>query len=173
MEITSAFGDLLRYMEWADALVWSAVLASPATASDEALRDRLYHVHDTQHGFLQVWRGVSTEAPPGGFQDAADLGRWARQFYAGLEADASLFGAGRLGEVIPASLVQAAEAGLGRGASTPTIADTVLQVVTHTVYHRGQVNMRLRELGCEPPLTEYFVWVWAGKPGASWPAATS
>ena len=30
----------------------------------------------------------------------------------------------------------------------------------------------LRALGIEPPLTEYFVWVWAGKPEAHWPTAT-
>jgi len=55
---------------------------------------------------------------------------------------------------------------LGRGAMAPTIGDTVVQVVTHSVNHRRRVNTRLRELGCEPPLTEYTVWVWRGKPTA-------
>jgi uncharacterized damage-inducible protein DinB len=70
---------------------------------------------------------------------------------------------------VPDSLLRKAEARLGIGATTPTICDTVLQVVTHSTYHRGQVNARLRELGCDPPLTEYFVWVWRGKPAADWP----
>ena len=51
--------------------------------------------------------------------------------------------------------------------------DTVLQVVLHTTYHRGQINLRLRELGVEPPLTEYFVWTWRGKPAADWPEVIS
>jgi uncharacterized damage-inducible protein DinB len=40
----------------------------------------------------------------------------------------------------------------------------------HSTYHRGQVNARLRELGIEPPLTDYIAWIWFGRPEAEWPA---
>jgi uncharacterized damage-inducible protein DinB len=173
MDVTLLLDDLLKHMEWADALVWTAVLSSPVAMSDSALRDRLYHVHGTQHGFLQVWSGVAADERPNGFQDTADLARWARQCYSQLRSSVSLLIADTPGAPIPASLVLAAEAGLGPGSGAPSMLDTVLQVVTHGIYHRGQINMRLRELGCMPPLTEYFVWVWQGKPDAPWPVATS
>ena len=174
MEITSSINDLLSHMEWADALVWTTVLSSPVAASDAALRDRLHHVHGTQHAFLQVWLGITSETPPKGFSETGDLARWARQYYAQLgTTDGASVIEGRLDEAIPASLIQAAEAGLGPSAITPSMGDTVLQVVMHTMYHRGQIITRLRDLGCDPPLTEYFVWVWLGKPGPNWPAAAS
>ena len=172
MELTSSLNDLLSHMEWADALVWTTVLSSPDAASDSKLRNRLFHVHGTQHGFLQVWRGITAEGPPTGFSDTSDLARWARQYYALLGTEELSLIEGRLDEAIPESLVLAAEAGLGPCAMTPTLGDTVLQVVLHTMYHRGQIVTRLRELGCDAPLTEYFVWVWLGKPGPNWPAVT-
>ena len=44
-----------------------------------------------------------------------------------------------------------------------------MQVALHSTYHRGQINARIRELGGEPPLTDFIAWVWAGKPQPSWP----
>jgi len=38
----------------------------------------------------------------------------------------------------------------------------------HSTHHRGQVNARLRELGGEPPLADFIVWLWWGRPAASW-----
>jgi uncharacterized damage-inducible protein DinB len=61
------------------------------------------------------------------------------------------------------------ESRLGRKAEEPSLGETLLQVVMHSTYHRGQVNTRLRELGGEPPLTDYIVWVWLGKPQPDWP----
>ncbi|HJZ66668.1 MAG TPA: DinB family protein [Blastocatellia bacterium] len=167
MTLADAIVDLLRHMEWADALIWKTVLSSPAAAVDSLLLDRLYHVHVTQHGFLQVWRGVSEELPPRSSLDSNALARWARAFYVKAKG-ISEFDQQALDRHVPESLLSKAEARLGCGAATPAILDTILQVVTHTIHHRGQISTRLRELGCEPPLTEYFVWVWRGKPAAEW-----
>lgn len=169
MTLTATIADLLAHMQWADALIWKTVLASPAAAADAGLRDRLYHVHVTQHAFLQVWRGLIKELPAADALDAESLARWAQAFYAEAMSDTSVFSEDAIGRDVPESLLSKAEARLGSGAATPTIGDTVLQVVTHSTYHRGQISTRLRELGCEPPLTEYFVWVWRGKPKADWP----
>jgi uncharacterized damage-inducible protein DinB len=173
MNEASVLYDLIQHMEWADALVWDAVLASPAACSDAWLLERLGHVHTTQYGFLQVWGGGEDAGPAGGFEDAAATASWARDGAGRLRAAAAALADGRLGAGIPADLAQAAEAGLGPASGAATMADTVLQVVAHGLYHRGQVALRLRELGCEPPLTEYFVWVWRGKPAARWPAGLS
>ena len=174
MDVASVLDDLMRHMEWADALVWDAVLASPAARSDAWLRERLGHVHETQYGFLQVWGGSGADAAaPGGFEDAAAMASWARGGAAGLRSAAAALAEGRLGAEIPEALAAAAAVGLGPATGAASMADTVLQVVAHGLYHRGQIALRLRELGCEPPLTEYFVWVWRGKPAAQWPAGLS
>lgn len=173
MTLANTIADLLRHMEWADALIWKTVFSSPDATTDAALHDRLYHVHVTQHAFLQVWRGQGAEIPAANTLDAASLLRWAQTFYAQASAAESRFDEERLGGRIPDSLASKAEERLGSGTGTLTINDTVLQVVMHSTYHRGQINTRLRELGCEPPLTEYFVWVWKGKPAAEWPAAAA
>ena len=124
----------------------------------------------TQHAFLQVWRGVSANIPMPDTVDTASLAEWAQTFYAEATTDKLKFDEAAFNRPVPDSLLNKAEERLGAGTITPTIGDTVLQVVTHSTYHRGQVSTRLRELGCEPPLTEYFVWVWYGKPVADWPA---
>ena len=169
MTLETTIADLLEHMQWADALIWKTVLSSTAAVADANLNDRLYHVHVTQHAFLQVWRGVSVNMPMPNTLDTASLVEWARTFYAEATTDKLKFNDDALRRSVPDSLLSKAEERLGAGAMTPTIADTVLQVVTHSTYHRGQISTRLRELGCEPPLTEYFVWVWYGKPRADWP----
>ena len=35
-------------------------------------------------------------------------------------------------------------------------------------YHRGQNATRLRELGGEPPLTDFVAWLWKGRPDGKW-----
>ncbi len=170
MNLAGAIADLLEHMQWADALIWKTILSSPAAVRDANLHDRLYHVHMTQHAFLQVWRGVSANIPMLNTLDTAALAEWAQAFYAEATTDKLKFDEEALNRSVPDSLLSKAKERLGAGATTPTIGDTVLQVITHSTYHRGQISTRLRELGCEPPLTEYFVWVWYGKPVADWPA---
>ena len=170
MNILSGLDDLFRHMEWADALIWTSVLASPTAAADAPLRDRLFHVHYTQHGFLQVWRGIAADVPAEGFPDSASLVRWARPYYSEAVRFVAELDEERIAERVPDSLIRKAEEGLGpHGPTMPSIGDTALQVLTHSTYHRGQISTRLRQLGLEPPLTEYFVWVWIGKPAAVWP----
>jgi len=41
-------------------------------------------------------------------------------------------------------------------------------VALHSLYHRGQVNARLREVGGTPPLVDYIAWLWFGRPAAEW-----
>lgn len=51
------------------------------------------------------------------------------------------------------------------GAAQPaTLSESVLQVALHSTYHRGQINARLRELGGDPPLVDFIVWIWRGRP---------
>ena len=57
--------DLYRHMEWADAAVWVAVLASEGGRVDAKLRESLYHLHVVQRAFLRAWRGEPRGAGTG------------------------------------------------------------------------------------------------------------
>jgi uncharacterized damage-inducible protein DinB len=61
---------------------------------------------------------------------------------------------------------------MNRRFEAPTLAETMLQVASHSTYHRGQVNARLRELAGEPPLVDYIAWIWFGRPAPEWNAVS-
>lgn len=161
--------DLYRHMEWADATVWRAVLALDGIAADDRLRDLLHHLHETQRAFLHAWMGIPLVVrEPGEFASHAELHAWARPYYDHVARLLDGLDESRL--LKPVALPWSAhfEECIGRPAQTATLAETLFQVTSHTTHHRAQVNTRLRELGAEPPLVDYIVWVWSDKPAASW-----
>ena len=162
--------DLYRHMEWADATVWTAVLRSTSACGDEKLQGVLYHLHLVQHAFLRVWRGEPRETPYPTFGDLAALMRWARDYYPEVTAELRGRTNGRTSDPLSVPWADMVEARLGRRPGATTFGETALQVVLHSLYHRGQVNLRLRELGGEPPLVDYIAWLWLGRPRATWPA---
>ena len=82
--------------------------------------------------------------------------------------------ASMLKDVVEMPWARSLEAQLGRPIVMPTLGETVQQVASHSTYHRGQINARLREVGGQPPLVDYIAWIWFGRPAPNWaPAATS
>jgi uncharacterized damage-inducible protein DinB len=160
---------LFRHMEWADAVVWTAVLGHGEAAADIALRTRLHHMHHVQRAFLQVWTGQYTGAPPAKFSDGASLLNWAREYYSEVENYLGNLDEQDLGKPLEVPWSRMVESRLGRKAEEHSLGETLLQVVMHSTYHRGQVNMQLRQLEVEPPLTDFIVWLWLGKPQPAWP----
>lgn len=57
---------------------------------------------------------------------------------------------------------------IGKKVVPATLEETMLQVASHSTYHRAQINSRLRELGGEPPMTDFIAWVWLAKPKTNW-----
>ena len=164
-----SLGQLFRHMEWADAMVWTAVLATDPGGPDSRLREDLFHVHATQRAFLSVWLDEPVDyGNASEFETLPALRTWAREFYPSAESFRA--------QVIEADLVKPVSVPwthyfserIGREAAVPMLADTLYQVVAHTTYHRGQVNRRIRELGGEPPLVDYIAWIWSGKPEPEW-----
>ena len=47
-----------------------------------------------------------------------------------------------------------------------TLVETLLQIPLHSTYHRGQIAIRMRELGGEPAATDFILWVFIDKPAA-------
>jgi uncharacterized damage-inducible protein DinB len=158
-------------MEWADAKVWTALLESESAHSDQKVRDYLYHLHLVQNAFLRIWRGVPRETPFPTFDDATSLMEWARANYGDIFAHIEKLSDKKLAEPLDMPWADMIEKQIGRKPEGTTIGDTVLQVVLHSMYHRGQVNARLREAGVVPPLVDYIAWLWTGRPAAEWPSA--
>lgn len=157
--------ELYQHMEWADAAVWSAM------QPDEDLVGRLHHIQMTQRFFLKLWRNEPIDygevTGPG---TADEVLAASRQYYR---------------EIHP-FVAQASEAQLQRTLDIPwavhfardgnvvavTVAEAMFQVTSHSNYHRGQVNSRLRALGVTPPNVDYIAWLWAGRPAPSWPTGS-
>jgi uncharacterized damage-inducible protein DinB len=165
----TALIDLYRHMEWADATVWSAALQLAPAASDTRLRELLYHSHLVQHAFLRAWRGEPRDLPFPTFDALPALIVWARDYHRDVAGFVAGVAPERLVAALPLPWADLVEQAIGRPAALSTLADTMQQVPLHTLYHRGQVNLRLREIGGTPPLVDYIAWVWLGRPAAVWP----
>lgn len=165
--------ELFSHMEWADAVVWQAVVAQADAAADPLMRERLAHIHMVQRAFLDVWRRAPYDAPSADSPDLLAIARAARAYYAEVFAYLTTLDEPALAQPLEVPWARRFGALLGREPAVPSLGETLLQVAMHSAYHRGQVNARLRELGSEPPLTDFIVWVWLGKPQADWPEPLS
>jgi uncharacterized damage-inducible protein DinB len=166
------FGDLYRHMEWADSTVWAAVHACPGAGPDTRLRVLLYHIHNVQHAFLSLWRG-ETPALRGveEFDSLQEIEAWARTYYPSVSAHLASMENESLGTILTPPWAEMLASHLGRPPGETTIGETIFQVSSHTTYHRGQINARIRELGGEPPLVDYIAWLWFGRPAPVWALA--
>ena len=168
-----ALRELLRHMEWADAMVWRAALAHPPAADDARLRHLLLHLHGVQRAFLHMWTSEPLAFPKtDDFADIAAIQAWSQPYYAHLSAFLDTIDQSSLTCIIDMPWLAEFERSTGRQFQRPTLAETMFQVTSHSTYHRGQVNARLREVGGEPPLVDYIAWVWFGRPAPEWTAAT-
>ncbi len=173
MRTIELFRDLYRHTEWADALAWSAVLPSSSLLEDDKLRERLWHIHLVQRAFLQIWRGEPLKFEGSEALRGNDLARWGRTYHGdvprllgGLDDDA-------LDRPVQLPWAAHFEGKYGSTFVPPSLGETVMQVAMHSAHHRGQVLARIRELGVEPPLTDFIAWNWFGKPAPSWPEGTA
>lgn len=170
-----ALRELMHHMEWADAHVWRALLAHPPAQQDARLRELLLHLHGVQRAFLAFWTDQPLEAQTG---DATSIELpkayiAVQAYYRELHVAVDGFNEAALLRPIVTPGLERYEQQLGRRFAHPTLAETMLQVASHSTYHRGQVNARLREVGGEPPLVDYIAWIWFGRPAPEWIAAVS
>lgn len=170
MKDIDSLRELVQHMQWADALVWAAALSNSVAADDPALRGKLFHTHMVQRAFLSVWNDVTFASPSSEPPDLPETLKSARAYYSDLAAFFSALGEDELARPVALPWAGGFARRMEREPANPSLAETILQVVMHSTYHRGQVNMRLRELGIEPPLTDYIAWIWFGRPEAQWPA---
>ena len=165
--------DLYRHQAWADATMWSAVMASTAATTDAAIQERLAHIHLVQRVYLQGWQGREFDPTIPAFVDAASRMRWGHEYHQAATPFIEALDADRLDEVFPLPWAAIVEQSLGRPPCPVTLVETLLQIPSHSTHHRGQIATRLREIGGEPPITDFIMWAFTGKPAASWPAAAA
>ena len=161
--------DLYRHMEWADAEVWRAMLAS-AAREDQKVRETLYHLHLVQHAWLGAWRGRPGTPSFPTFDDEWSLLNWVRRYYRDIFPYLDNLTEEEISAAMQLPWADIVERELGRPPEDITVAETMLQIPMHSQYHRGQINARLRELGAEPAKVDHITWVWLGRPLASWPS---
>lgn len=160
--------DLYQHMEWADALVWRAVLASESARGDQKIRELFHHLHLVQHAYLRAWRGETRDTPYPTFDVAQSLMRWGRAYHDDRRAHFESVTEEELAKPMELPWTDIVARELGQAPANLTIGETMLQVPLHSHYHRGQINTRLREVGDEPPRVDYIVWMWLGRPPTEW-----
>jgi len=160
--------NLLRHMEWADALMWRAVEDAARSENDVSFMERLYHLHAVHWAYLQIWRGEPVSIPAvATFADLPALRTWARAYYAELPGFLESIDEAALERII--TLPWAGEIVKRFGSAHPaTLGQTMLQVALHTTHHRGQLATKVRELGTDPPLMDFVAWIWMGQPAPAW-----
>lgn len=161
MQIGQALRDLMRHMEWADATVWSAARKA---GDDARLTLLLNHLHMTQRAFLDIWLDRPYDRSKFHERSLVEAEQLARECH----RDASAFMASLDDNTLDRVLNLPWSERFTKGAESTTLGDTMLQITSHSTYHRGQANMRLRELGQNPPLVDYIAWLWMGRPAAVW-----
>jgi uncharacterized damage-inducible protein DinB len=162
--ITSTLQDLARHMTWADAEQWRALEQHPVALQDEAIRNRLHHIHLVQYAFVGF---VGQDGSP-----------FERTTPADFPTSDTLKAYGRRWSTTLAHLIETAGPDvLARSVPIPFFKDPPLvlsgqealtQAVMHSQWHRGQNSTRLRELGAEPPMLDMIIWIWKGRPEAAW-----
>ena len=144
--------SLAAYNRWANARVLDAAAALNAEdlgrdlrASFRSLQGTLIHIVWGEQGWLHLWQhGVFLREPADGdYPDIESLrGAWSRH-----ETAYAAYLAG---------LTQAdLDSPRAVEANTYPLGELVQHILNHSTYHRGQAALLLRQLGQEPPPTDY------------------
>lgn len=169
--ISTELDQLVRHMEWADAKIWGTVLELAPAREDSRIRTLLHHIHTVHRVYLQLWRNEPVSVPElDEFSDLPSLYRWARSYYGDLPGVLASLDSRALDRELEIPWADRLIERFGRVPPTD-LRQSLLQVTSHSSYHRGQVNTRIREVGGQPPSIDFVVWVWAGQPEANWPSA--
>ena len=160
---------LLQHMQWADAEVWKKVLMFEAAENDEKIKKLLYHLHQGQYAFYFLWDELPLDIPkPEEFSDLKSIAKWGFDYQQKLNEFLSLPKSGENEKVIQIPWSVFIERKTGKKVVPATLDETMLQVASHSTYHRGQINARFRELGGEPAMVDLIAWVWLGKSSVDW-----
>ena len=147
--------DLARHQAWADAVHWKTLHENRTLLDDPEIGKRLNHMIGALGMLTALARG---EAPdPSGMSGSEPADR--------LEAAQGKAN----GEILQAldTIDLQKMIPLPRGPRGPWEAPAgvlLLQAITHGQHHRGQNASRMRQLGVNPPMTDFVIWYALGRP---------
>jgi len=170
MNALTIIQELVQHMEWADSVVFSAILGNPELEHDESLLRPRSAIHLAQKVYFDVWRDIPINPQETDVLSASELLKFAKSIHQDIQRFQSSLSPDDLDQVTHLPWAQQVSANLGFEMDNPSLGQTLLQVSAHSSYHRGQVCARLRELGFNPPMTDFIAWVWAHKPSPTWSA---
>lgn len=168
MDATAIIDELIQHTEWADSVVFAAIQGKPQVEGDEVLLKRLRHIHLVQKAFLDVWLNQPINPHSTDSLNLLELAAFAKSLHRDIQEFQKALSSDDLDRVVHLPWSEQLSRTLGFEIANPSLGQTLLQVASHSSYHRGQVNARLRELGIEPPMTDFIAWVWANKPAPAW-----
>ena len=167
--MNTSLKNLFDHMMWADAEAWKKVLASNTAKDDEKITKLLYHLHQVQYAFYFLWNELPLEIPkPEQFSDLKSIARWGFEYQQKLIEFLNAEKTFEMNKEIKIPWSVFIERKTGKKVVPSTLEETMLQVASHSTYHRGQINSRFRELGGEPAMVDLILWIWLGKPKADW-----
>jgi len=169
MDTLALFNEFSLYTEWADSVIFSAIMGNLHAENDEIILARLRHNQLVQKVFLDVWRQSPINPVETQSLDMAALARFTREVHRNTSLFHETLSLTELDRTVFLPWSKLVSQKLGFETASPTLAQTLVQVFAHSSYHRGQVNARLRDLGIEPPMTDFIVWVLGHKPAPVWP----
>jgi uncharacterized damage-inducible protein DinB len=159
----AALRRVWEHLAWADGLLLSALDTDPPPPP-EALREYA-HILGADETWLSRLERRSATAPVWPDMDVGRLREFARGLHAGYFKYLSGLDAAALSD----SVAYTNSAGLSFVSS---VQDILLHVALHAQYHRGKVNLRLRDAGRTPAATDYIAFV-RGVPAATTSGARS
>ena len=147
--------ELARYQRWADGEHWKLLHGNATLLEDTEIRKRLNHMAMAYEMLAGLARG---EAPDvAGMKERESIG----------ELETTMRKATEGLERTLASVALEKMIALPRGPKGPFEAPAgvlLLQALMHSQHHRGQNASRMRELGVEPPMTDFVIWYAVGRP---------
>lgn len=153
--------DLVAYTEWATAQLTAALRAVPDAERrrrDESafgsLLGTFAHLIAAEWVWVERWKGTSPSAPPAWVGESS-FDELVEQLHHVEQERATLL---RALDAPSIAQPMSYRTFAGQEQSNP-IGDLVRHVVNHGTYHRGQISMRIRQLGHRPPSTDYIVWL--------------
>ena len=167
--MNTAINNLFNHMMWADTEVWKKVLSFEAAQNDERIKKLLYHLHQVQYAFYFLWNDMPLEIPkPETFSDLKSVASWGFEYQQKLGEFLKSERANEKDKIIQIPWSVFIERKTKQKVFPATLEETMMQVASHSAYHRGQINTRFRDLGGEPASVDLIVWVWSGKPNTDW-----
>ena len=155
------FRRLWDHLAWADERLLTAleVSASPPT---EAIREYA-HILGADDTWLARLEGRAATVPVWPEMEPSQLRRFAQELHASYNRYLASVDATQLMRDVAYATTD------GRTFATPA-QDILLHVALHAQYHRGKINLLLRQAGLEPAATDYITFIRGAPAGA--PATT-